>query len=150
MSSRIKTATMFTDAECFKMAIEDTDVKVVKFSETKIVIDGADFLGKQEFILENGRFVYYRYSHDGWSTMYRHYKPVGEWLSEVSERYKVRYQEKLERIAEEERRREEERLRKLVQSRCDEIKAKAKEEGYYIKETEEEGMVRLVLVRTTY
>ena len=150
MSTRIKTATMFTDAECLKQAIEDTGVKVILSTSKSITVDRTDFFGNQEFVLINGKFSYSHYSHDGWGQRYRNYKPTATWLSEVSERYKVRYQEKLDRIAEEERRREEERLRKLVQSRCDEIKAKAKEEGYYIKETEEEGTIRLVLVRTTY
>ena len=150
MSSRVKTATMFTDAECLKKAIEDTGVIVLSFSQSKIVIDQKDYFGNQEFILENGRYTYSHYSHDTWGIRYGKYKSTGSWLSQVSERYKIHYQEKLDRIAEEERKREEERLRKLVESRRDEIRAKAKEEGYYIKETEEEGTIRLVLVRTTY
>ena len=68
----------------------------------------------------------------------------------MNESYNREYGLKLERLAEEERRREEERLRKLVEDRRDQIKAKAKEEGYYIKETEEEGKIRLVLTRVSY
>ncbi len=151
MSTRIKTATMFTDAECLKKAIEDTGIRVVGFSENQITVDRVDYFGNQSFIRAGERFVYSHYSHDtGWSRRIGDYKPTATWLSEVSKRYDVRYKEKLERLAEEERRREEERLRKLVESRRDEIKAKAKEEGYYVKETEEEGTIRLVLVRTTY
>ena len=78
------------------------------------------------------------------------WKNVSEWLSDVNESYNREYGLKLERLAEEERRREEERLRKLVEDRRDQIKAKAEEKGYYIKETEEEGKIRLVLTRVSY
>ncbi len=151
MSSRIRTATMFTDEECLIQAIEDTGVEVVSHTKDRIVIGHTDYFGNQEFIRIDGRFVYSHYSHDSpWSSKLRLYRSTGDWLSEISNKYRTGRKEKLERIAEEERRREEERLRQLVESRRQEIIAKAKEEGYYVKETEEEGTVRLVLVRTTY
>ena len=151
MSSRIKTATMFTDEECLVQAIEDTGVNVVSHTKDRIVIGRTDYFGNQEFLREGGRFVYSHYSHDmPWNSKIKQYRSTGAWISDISSYYDVRRKEKLERLAEEERRREEERLRKLVESRRQEIIAKAKEEGYYVKETEEEGTVRLVLVRTTY
>lgn len=158
MSSVIKTNTMFVDCECLVEAVKATGVGVTSYSEERIVTGRVDYYGAEMFVLEGGRYVF---MHDStadkmgnrypWNrNMLHEWKNVGAWLSDVNGFYNDFYRQKLERIAEEERRREQERLRKLVESRRDEIRAKAKEEGYYIKETEEDGKIRLVLTRTTY
>ena len=158
MSSVIKTNTMFVDEECLIKAIEANGTKVTSHNGTIIITDRVDYYGAEKFVLENGRYVF---MHDStadrlgnrypWNrNSLKNWKNVSEWLSDVNASYNKEYELKLERLAEEERRREEERLRKLVESRRDQIKEKAKEEGYYIKETEEEGKIRLVLTRVSY
>lgn len=158
MSSVIKTNTMFVDEECLIRAIEANGTKVTSHNGTIIITDRVDYYGAEKFVLENGRYVF---MHDStadrlgnrypWNrNSLKNWKNVSEWLSDVNVSYNKEYELKLERLAEEERRREEERLRKLVESRRDQIKEKAKEEGYYIKETEEEGKIRLVLTRVSY
>ena len=158
MSSVIKTNTMFVDEECLIKAIEANETKVTSHNGTIIITDRVDYYGAEKFVLENGRYVF---MHDStadrmgnrypWNrNSLKNWKNVSEWLSDVNKSYNREYELKLERLAEEERRREEERLRKLVEDRRDQIKAKAKEEGYYIKETEEEGKIRLVLTRVSY
>ena len=158
MSSVIKTNTMFVDEECLIKAIEANGTKVTSHNGTSIITNRVDYYGAEKFVLENGRYVF---MHDStadrlgnrypWNrNSLKDWKNVSEWLSDVNESYNREYGLKLERLAEEERRREEERLRKLVEDRRDQIKAKAKEEGYYIKETEEEGKIRLVLTRISY
>lgn len=152
MSSVVKTNTMFTDGECLIKAIEANGVTVTSSSLTEIVTDRIDYRGPQKFVFEGGRYVFVHDSHDSaWSLdRVKKWKPLGEWLSDVNESYVSEYGLKLERLAEEERRREEERLRRLVEDRRDQIRSKAKEEGYYVKETEEDGKIRLVLTRTIY
>ena len=149
---------MFVDEECLIKAIEANETKVTSHNGTIIITDRVDYYGAEKFVLENGRYVF---MHDStadrmgnrypWNrNSLKNWKNVSEWLSDVNKSYNREYELKLERLAEEERRREEERLRKLVEDRRDQIKAKAKEEGYYIKETEEEGKIRLVLTRVSY
>ncbi len=158
MSSVIKTNTMFVDEECLIKAIEANGTKVTSHNVNVIVTNRVDFYGAERFVLENGRYVF---MHDStadrlgnrypWNrNSLKNWKNVSEWLSDVNRSYVKEYEAKLECLAEEERRREEERLRRLVEDRRDQIKAKAKEEGYYIKETEEDGTIRLVLTRVSY
>ena len=154
----MKTNTLFVDYECLLEAVKATGVGVTSCSECQIVTDRVDYYGAEKFVFEGGRYVF---MHDStadkmgnrypWNlNRLRDWKDVSVWLSDVNGFYMGLYEQKLARIAEEERQKELERLRKLVESRRDEIKAKAKEEGYYIKETEEDGKIRLVLTRTTY
>lgn len=158
MSSVIKTNTMFVDEECLIKAIEANGTKVTEHGNGYIVTNRVDYYGAEKFVLENGRYVF---MHDStademgnrypWNrNSLKNWKNVSEWLEDVGRTYNDERILKMERLAEEERRREEERLRRLVEERRDQIKAKAKEEGYYIKETEEAGTIRLVLTRVTY
>lgn len=127
MSSVVKTNTMFTDMECLIKAIEANGTKVTSCSEKSIVTDRMDYLGAEKFVLEGGRYVFV---HDSTADLtgnrypwnrdsLKNWKNVGAWLADVNQSYNKEYELKLERLAEEERRREEERLRKLVENRRD-------------------------------
>jgi len=158
MSSVVKTNTMFVDSECLIDAIKSTGILVTEQSENRIVTSRVDYYGAETFVFENGRFVF---MHDStanrmgnrypWNrSNLKEWKDVGVWLKDVGIAYDKAYKAKLERLAEEERCREEERLRKLVESRTNEIVAKAEEEGYYVKKSERDGKIKLVLVRSVY
>ena len=62
----------------------------------------------------------------------------------------MRYERKLEKLAEEERRRVEEERRKLVEAQRQVIHAKARKMGYRVQESHEGETLRLVLVKRIY
>jgi hypothetical protein len=75
----------------------------------------------------------------------------GELLRKISGEYEKSYALKLQRIAEEERKKLEAEQARIRAEREEMIKAKAKQMGYLLeKKVEKDNRIRLVLVRRTY
>ena len=156
MSSVVKTVTAFTDYECLMKALECVGTKVKRGPHGEIITDRVDYLGPEKFILENGRYVLV---HDSYAdnmggyingSNLKKWTTIAEWLTQVGKEYRRLRKEKMDCLTEEERIRAEERMRQLVEQRCDEIKKKALEEGYDVKVTVVDGKKRLILTRITY
>jgi len=154
MSAVVRTHTLFLDKECL---LEALDVIGTKYTVqgNMIVTDRVDYYGPEKFIWENDRFLFV---HDSTANKEQRYPwnrnnlkewvSVGSFLRSVDAEYRNAYGVKMERIAEEERRAEEERIRNMIEGKRSEIIAKAREKGYYIKETKEGNQIQLVLTRT--
>ncbi|MCL2142729.1 MAG: hypothetical protein FWH44_00485 [Methanomassiliicoccaceae archaeon] len=153
----IKTHTIFMDKECLLEALKAVGTKYTVEGNT-ILTDRVDYYGPERFVWEKNRFIF---THDS-SANSGHYlsgfgmtgRGLKEWttvssfLKTVDIAYKTAYYAKLERLAEEERRAEVERKHKIVEEKRSEIIARAKEEGYYIKESSDGKNIQLVLTRT--
>lgn len=72
------------------------------------------------------------------------------WLSRLTDRYEVHAQAKLQRLAEEERRKAEEARLRLIEAQKSAVYEKAKKLGYLVKESRQGDAVRLVLVKRSY
>lgn len=168
MSAVIKTATPFViESVLFKAltAVGAEPLKVTgeilegisgrnKIQLGDILTNRNDYYGRQ-FFREQGDL--WLLSHDS-SEMggrivgqlaQRQYSPVRQFLSELNFAYSAAYQQHLEMLAEQERiRLEEERKARVEKMRLDAI-AKAKSQGYAVKESRTaQGQIQLVLTRT--
>ena len=72
------------------------------------------------------------------------------WLQAVQKHYTARFEAKVARLAEAERRRLEEERRQLVESQRQVIHEKARKMGYRVEEHREGDTVRLVLLKRVY
>ena len=72
------------------------------------------------------------------------------WLARLTDRYEVHAQAKLQRLAEEERRKAEEARLRLIEAQKSAVYEKAKKLGYLVKESRQGDAVRLVLVKRSY
>jgi len=144
MSAVVKMHTLFIDRECLLDALGALDVKyAIEGKNVKIT-------NNEMFVWGDERFIFV---HDSGAEM-----GIKEWMSvntsissflkSVDAEYKKAYDAKMERLAEEERKAAEERKRQMIEAKRNEIILKAKEKGYYIKETREGGQIQLVLTRT--
>lgn len=73
-----------------------------------------------------------------------------KWLAKLSEAYARHDAERQARLAEEERRRIEAEKKALVEAQRQAIRARARKMGYRVTEKQQDGVLRLVLVRRTY
>ena len=164
MSSVVKTVTPFINREILLKALAAVGCKYTVQGDI-ILTDRYDYNGVQKFQFGKGRYMYVHDS-DHWGNIdTSKYKTVSSFLQAVGAEYNAIYRKRLEEleykrlaaIAEEERKKaEEEKLRlererkEYVEKQRSTIVAKAKEQGYDVRETTVNNNIKLVLVRTTY
>lgn len=167
MSAVIKTATPFVIEEVLIEALLAVGSEPVKITPSNlqsvrhvgglvagdILTNRSDYYGPQHFRLEGDRWIL---RHDSSemngriSTMLagKHYSSVGRFLENVGAAYQVAYQGYLVRIAEQERIRLEEDRKARVEATRQQAIAKARSQGYSVKETtNSKGQIQLVLTR---
>jgi len=152
MSVVIKTLTPFTECDVLIEALASLNVSTT-VSGVKIITDRRDYQGLQHFIW-NGDVYVFRHDSDELggriinNAIHRQYTPTRQFLSKLEIAYKTAYQLHLARLAEAERLRlEQERLARVEAVRANAI-AKAKAQGYRVKEQKKNGKIQLVLTRT--
>ena len=160
MSARITTHTMFIDKECLMRALDKVGCKYHEEDEM-IITDRKDYYGDEIFILKDGKYVF---MHDSAAMNYHgQYGPsypwnenrlpewvdVGKFLQSVDAAYKKVYSIKLEKLADEERKREIERKKQIVEEKKQQIIKDAKAKGYAVKEKMNGKKIQLVLVRVS-
>ncbi|MCL1993754.1 MAG: hypothetical protein FWG66_12500 [Spirochaetes bacterium] len=141
MSSIVRTVTPFINREILLEALAAVGCNYTIQGNT-VVTDRRDNRGLQKFELTGGRYKYVYYSGDQLA--------VGSFLKNVGEQYSKIYKRKLEELAEKERQRLEQERRDFVEKQRSAIVAKAKEQGYDVRETVVDNKIKLVLVQTTY
>ena len=78
----------------------------------------------------------------------KRYMPVAEFLNDLGKHYNEAYKQHLEALAEQERIRMEEERKARVEATRQNAIAKAKAQGYSVKETRNGDQIQLVLTRT--
>lgn len=168
MSAVIKTATPFIIKSVLFAALEKVkaEPKIVTNDEFisisrrnqiqvgDILTNRKDYNGRQFFRKQGEQWVFL-HDKDEYSTgivsqlVGRRYTPVSRFLSDLTQSYGTCYQEHLEVIAEQDRiRLENERKERVEATRVKAI-AKAKAQGYSVKESQTAaGQIQLVLTRT--
>ncbi|MDW7776158.1 MAG: hypothetical protein SCH39_07485 [Methanosarcinales archaeon] len=156
MSAVIKTVTPFTNQELLLEALDELGVGC-HVEGRKIITDRQDYYGHQIFELSNNGAFHFQHDSSAERTNYqwrainfREWKTVTSFLEAVDQAYKTAYGRMLDHLAEEERQREEERKRKYVEDVRQETIARARAQGYAIKESKQSGKIQLVLTRTIY
>lgn len=167
MSAVIKTVTPFVIEEVLLEALAAVGAEPVRIASLSqqavrhnggllvgdILTNRSDYYGPQHFRFDGNRWVL---RHDSSemngrvSSMLaeKHYSNVGRFLGEVGAAYEVAYQGYLARIAELERTRLDEERKARVEATRQQAIAKAKAQGYSIKETtNSKGQIQLVLTR---
>ncbi|EGQ9598066.1 hypothetical protein DBT82_RS10295 [Vibrio parahaemolyticus] len=167
MSAVIKTATPFVIEEVLLEALTAVGAEPVRIASLNqqavrhiggllvgdILTNRSDYYGPQHFRFDGKRWIL---RHDSSemngriSSMLaeKHYSNVGRFLGEVGSAYEVAYQGYVARIAEQERIRLEEERKARVEATRQQAIAKAKAQGYAIKETtNSKGQIQLVLTR---
>ncbi|MGR5069406.1 MULTISPECIES: hypothetical protein [Vibrio] len=166
MSAVIKTTTPFVMEEILFQALESIGAEPVKINQQNIaqthhsgglvigdiLTNRSDYYGRQHFRQENGKWLL---RHDSSEMNGRvenlnnsHYKPVRNFLHELSSCYLKYYEQHLEKVAEQERIRLEEERKARVEATKRKAIEKAKAQGYSVKETLKGNQIQLVLVRT--
>ncbi|QYJ98869.1 hypothetical protein K0J45_06465 [Shewanella alkalitolerans] len=166
MSAVIKTATPFVIEEVLMEAltavgaepqrVTSSDVDFVQRNRLQIgdiLTNRSDYNGRQLFRFERDRWVMMhdsdeyagrtvdRFSEKG-------YIKVSRFLTDVSGAYESAYEKHLEKLAEQERIRLEEERKARVETTRQQAIAKAKSQGYSVKETtNSKGQIQLVLTR---
>ncbi|SBT18540.1 hypothetical protein MGA5115_02671 [Marinomonas gallaica] len=167
MSAVIKTTTPFVIEEVLIEALAVVGAEPVKITLSNqqtishrgglsvgdILTNRSDYYGLQHFRLEGGRWIL---RHDSSEMNGRvksilkgkQYSKVGRFLEEVGFAYEASYQDYLARIADKERMRLDEERKARVEATRQQAIAKAKSQGYSVKETtNSKGQVQLVLTR---
>lgn len=167
MSAVIKTATPFVIEEVLMEALTAVGAEPVRIASLNqqavrhiggllvgdILTNRSDYYGPQHFRFDGKRWIL---RHDSSemngriSSMLaeKHYSNVGRFLGEVGSAYEVAYQGYVARIAEQERIRLEEERKARVETTRQQAIAKAKSQGYSVKETtNSKGQIQLVLTR---
>ncbi|MGR6837730.1 hypothetical protein ACU5DF_00960 [Aliivibrio wodanis] len=152
MSVVIKTLTPFAECDVLIEALASLNVTAT-VNGRNIITDRHDYQGQQRFIW-NGDTYLFRYDSDELggrivnNAIHRQYTPTRQFLSQLEITYKTAYKLHLTRLAEAEKQRlEQERLARVEAARVNAI-AKAKAQGYRVKEQKKNGKIQLVLTRT--
>jgi hypothetical protein len=170
MSAVIKTITPFINQAILLQALNGVNCNY-KINGHEITTERIDYYGNQKFVFLNGR---YQFIHDSSanSASYRwrninvkNYKTVSSFLKAVEKEYNRIYAEKLAalekirltQLAEQERIRLEEEMKRIEQERIayvaqqkKAIKQKATEQGYSIQEKVVNNKIKLILRKNTY
>ena len=167
MSAVIKTVTPFVIEEVLIEALLVVGAEPVKITPSNlqavshrgglvvgdILTNRSDFYGPQHF-RQNGDHWILRHDSSEMngrvSSMLtgKHYSKVGRFLEEVGSAYESTYAKHLEKLAEQERIRLEEERKARVEATRQQAIAKAKSQGYSVKETtNSKGQIQLVLTR---
>lgn len=167
MSAVIKTATPFVVEEVLMEALQVVGSEPMKITSSNlqtvshrgglvvgdILTNRSDYYGPQHFRLERSRWIL---RHDSSEMNGRisnrlagkQYSAVGRFLEKVGSAYQMAYQGYLARIAEQERVRLEAERKARVEATRQQAIAKAKAQGYSVKETaNSKGQIQLVLTR---
>ncbi len=159
MSAVIKTITPFLNQAILCEALSALGVKYSLQNEA-IITERVDYYGQQKFIFINGR---YQFQHDSsaerenyaWRKLnFKEWKTVSQFLQAVENEYNTCFERKMaeletERLIAEKEQLEAERQAFVAQQKAA-IIAKAKAQGYSVKEENMKGKVKLVLVKNTY
>ncbi|MCG6212721.1 hypothetical protein K6U56_12170 [Vibrio furnissii] len=168
MSAVIKTATHFVIEDVLITALKEIGAEPTLITQLNIGIhdhrdelkvgdiltNRSDYYGQQHFRLIDDRWVL---RHDSsemngrittLSAVHKSYKKVGAFLQAVSKAYENAYQEHLTMLAEQERIRLEEERKQRIETIRQQAIAKAKAQGYSVKESQNGGQIQLVLTRT--
>lgn len=168
MSAVIKTTTPFVIEEVLMEALVAVGAEPVRITSANlntvthqgrlvigdILTNRSDYYGPQHFRLEGDRWIL---RHDSSEMNGRvsnvlagkHYSKVARFLDEVEVAYGKAYQGYLERAAEQERVRLEAERKVRVEATRQQAIAKAKAQGYSVKQTtNSKGQIQLVLIRT--
>ena len=168
MSAVIKTATPFVIEEVLVAALKEIGAEPTLITLQNldihnhlgglmvgdILTNRSDYYGQQHFRFIDGRWVL---RHDSSemngritisSAAQKTYKRVGEFLQDVGNAYKDAYQNHLVMLAEQERIRLEEERKQRIEATRQQAIAKAKAQGYSVKESRKGGQIQLVLTRT--
>jgi len=164
MSAVIKTTTPFIDKECLLKALDKLMVKYT-VEQNDIITERIDYQGNQKFIFVRGK---YKFQYDSYTAIrknWKQWKTTSSFLSSVEKEYIFIYNNKLaklerlrqEALAEQERIRIEEELRRIeaerkafVEKQRKTIIEKAKAKGYSIQEKKVKNKIKLILVKHTY
>jgi hypothetical protein len=155
MSAIVKTITPFIDKQLLLLAMEGLGLRYSLQGED-IVTERVDYYGAQKFVWSQGQYLF---QHDSSATQQvyhwrnlnvKEYKTVGSFLEAVEKQYVLHYNRQLEE-AEQARQDELERQRKaFVQQQKETIVAKAKEQGYEVREKIVGQKIQLVMVKHNY
>lgn len=168
MSAVIKTATPFVIESVLFSALEKVEAEPALVTKNEffgisqrnqvqqgdILTNRSDYNGRQFFRKQGGRWILL---HDGdeyrasiiSQLVDRRYAPVSRFLEELSIAYDEAYEQHLEQVAENERIRLEQERKDRVQAIRQQAIAKAKAQGYSVKESKTStGQIQLVLTRT--
>ncbi|HIM98360.1 MAG TPA: hypothetical protein EYM57_10780 [Gammaproteobacteria bacterium] len=167
MSAVIKTTTPFVIEEVLIEALESVGAEPVLVTSVNqktfnhrgglaigdILTNRSDYYGPQHFRMVSGRWIL---RHDSSEMSGRvssalagkTYSRVGRFLDEIETAYEKAYQGYLDRVAEQERLRLEEERKARVEATRQQAIAKARSQGYSVKETtNSKGQIQLVLTR---
>jgi hypothetical protein len=162
MSAVVKTITPFINKEMLLHALDCVNCKYTVSGNT-IITERIDYRGNQKFILDNGKFTF-QHDSDMWRTFNKN-NSVSSFLEAVEKEYNRIYAEKLaelelirqEQLAEQERIRLEEEMKRIEQERIAYVEKqkqaiiqKAKEQGYSVQEKKINNKIKLILRRNTY
>ena len=167
MSAVIKTTTPFIIQSVIFKALEaiGAEPKILTSDLTSglrqgralagdILTNGSDYNGSQFFHKQGERWVFLHDS-DEYSARIesqlsdRKYTAVSRFLTELNHAYDIAYQDHVEAVAEQERLRLENERKARVESTRQNAIAKAKAQGYSVKQSETAtGQIQLVLTRT--
>lgn len=166
MSAVIKTTTPFVMEEILIQALESVGAEPKKVNGHQyenqrnhiqlgdILTNRSDYNGRQLFRSQNNRWILMHDSDEYASRIVspsltgKGYKPVTQFLSELSLAYNLAYEQHLEKVAEQERIHLEEERKARVEATKRKAIEKAKAQGYTVKETRKGNQIQLVLVRT--
>jgi hypothetical protein len=159
MSSVVKSITPFINKDFLCKALDAVGCKYTIQGNT-ILTDRVDYYGNQRFELINGRFALL---HDSSANSMRfgprypwgninnqQYKTVSDFLKQVEAAYNESYRKRLEELEEAERKRLEQERLEFVEKQKQTVIAKAKAQGYSVREERVKEKIKLVLVRNTY
>ena len=170
MSAVVRTTTPFVIESVLITALADMGAEPVKLNAENIfryrhngslrvgdiLTNRSDYNGRQHFRLENARWVLRHDSEEmngrviSQSAMTPGYQRVGRFLQGLGEAYQRAYKEHIERLEELEKQRIEEERKAHVEAIRQNAIAKARSQGYQIKENRANGKIQLVLTRTVF
>lgn len=163
MSAVIKTTTPFVLEEVLIKALEAVGAEPQKITKISsgltqrnqvqvgdILTNRSDYNGRQLFREQNGRWIMMHDADEyiGRDLAGKNYTAVARFLNDVGEQYDIAYQQHLEMLAEQERIRLEEERKARVEATRQQAIAKARAQGYSVKETRNsKGQIQLVCTR---
>lgn len=167
MSAVIKTTTPFVIEEVLIEALTAVGAEPVRITSLNqqagryrggllvgdILTNRSDYYGPQHFRFDGNRWILRHDSsemngHISSMLAEKHYSKVGRFLDEVASAYANAHQGYLQRIAEQERIRLEEERKARIEATRQQAIAKAKAQGYSVKESiNRKGQIQLVLTR---
>jgi hypothetical protein len=164
MSAYLTLLTPMTDQECLLAALVD-----LGFDETKVEIHAtpvqlvgyggdrraqtANIVIRRRHVGASSNDVGFLATATGYQALvsgFDHPRYGAGWITQLSQRYQIHADAKIERLAAEERRRMEEERQRVVEAQRQAVHERAKKMGYRVQEAREGETIRLVLVKRAY